>query len=112
MSVIYGKWAYICSGGGFLPEFAAESPACRPAAVSSLLLGKRTMPEAVSEGITISRTTVRLVKGDITELEVDAFVFYAETDLSLGSGIGTCWQVSVAASQTSCVQGSPSSQSA
>jgi O-acetyl-ADP-ribose deacetylase (regulator of RNase III) len=28
------------------------------------------------------------VKGDITELEVDAFVFYAQPDLALGSGFG------------------------
>jgi len=31
---------------------------------------------------------IHLVKGDITELEVDAFVFYARHDLALGSGIG------------------------
>lgn len=31
---------------------------------------------------------VRLVKGDITELDVDAFVYYARPDLALGSGIG------------------------
>ena len=28
------------------------------------------------------------MKGDITELEVDAFVFYAQSDLALGSGFG------------------------
>jgi O-acetyl-ADP-ribose deacetylase (regulator of RNase III) len=33
-------------------------------------------------------TVVRLMKGDITELEVDAFVFYAQSDLALGSGFG------------------------
>jgi O-acetyl-ADP-ribose deacetylase (regulator of RNase III) len=33
-------------------------------------------------------TAVRLVRGDITELEVDAFVFYATDDLALGSGFG------------------------
>jgi O-acetyl-ADP-ribose deacetylase (regulator of RNase III) len=31
---------------------------------------------------------VRLVRGDITELEVGAFVFYAEPSLALGSGFG------------------------
>jgi O-acetyl-ADP-ribose deacetylase (regulator of RNase III) len=38
--------------------------------------------------VTIRDTVVRLVKGDITELEVDAFVFYARQDLALGSGFG------------------------
>lgn len=33
-------------------------------------------------------TAVRLVRADITELEVDAFVFYATEDLALGSGFG------------------------
>jgi O-acetyl-ADP-ribose deacetylase (regulator of RNase III) len=33
-------------------------------------------------------TVVHLMKGDITELEVDAFVFYAQSDLALGSGFG------------------------
>ena len=36
----------------------------------------------------IHNSTVRLVKGDITELEVQAFVFYAQHDLQLGSGYG------------------------
>jgi O-acetyl-ADP-ribose deacetylase len=31
---------------------------------------------------------VRLVRGDITMLDVDAFVFYAQPDLVLGSGFG------------------------
>lgn len=33
-------------------------------------------------------TVVHLRRGDITELEVDAFVFYAQNDLALGSGFG------------------------
>ena len=32
---------------------------------------------------------LRLILGDITELELDAFVFYAEPNLALGSGFGT-----------------------
>ncbi|HUV12392.1 MAG TPA: macro domain-containing protein [Acidobacteriota bacterium] len=32
---------------------------------------------------------IQLIKGDITLLEVDAFVFYAQPDLELGSGFGT-----------------------
>lgn len=36
----------------------------------------------------IRDSVVRLIRGDITELEVDAFVFYAQPDLALGSGFG------------------------
>ncbi|MBN1347024.1 MAG: macro domain-containing protein [Phycisphaerae bacterium] len=32
---------------------------------------------------------LRLVKGDITDLEIEAFVYYAREDLVLGSGWGT-----------------------
>jgi len=46
------------------------------------------MPEAVVEGRRINRSVVRLIRGDITDLEVDAFVFYAQPDLALGSGFG------------------------
>ena len=38
--------------------------------------------------VEIGNCVVRLVRGDITELEVDAFVFYAEPTLALGSGFG------------------------
>jgi O-acetyl-ADP-ribose deacetylase (regulator of RNase III) len=38
--------------------------------------------------INVNESVVRLVRGDITELEVDAFVFYAREDLALGSGFG------------------------
>jgi O-acetyl-ADP-ribose deacetylase (regulator of RNase III) len=34
------------------------------------------------------RAVVRLIRGDITQLDVEAFVFYAQHDLALGSGIG------------------------
>ncbi|MBI4677130.1 MAG: macro domain-containing protein [Elusimicrobia bacterium] len=37
----------------------------------------------------IKDTTLRLVRGDIAAMEVDAFVFYARPDLQLGSGFGT-----------------------
>jgi len=46
------------------------------------------MPEAVLEGTRINRSVVRVIKGDITDLEVDAFVYYAQPDLALGSGFG------------------------
>jgi len=38
--------------------------------------------------IKIRDSVVRLVRADITELEVDAFVYYAQADLVLGSGFG------------------------
>jgi len=38
--------------------------------------------------LAVGRSVIRLVRGDITELEVDAFVFYAQPDLALGSGFG------------------------
>jgi O-acetyl-ADP-ribose deacetylase (regulator of RNase III) len=38
---------------------------------------------------TLGRTAVSLIIGDITEIEVDAFVFYARPDLKLGTGFGT-----------------------
>ena len=40
------------------------------------------MTATVSDGVKINKTTVRVVKDDITDLEVDAFVFYAVEDLS------------------------------
>lgn len=48
------------------------------------------MALGVKEGPTaeINQGVVRLIRGDITELEVDAFVFYAQHDLALGSGFG------------------------
>ena len=47
------------------------------------------MPEVVSEQVRVGRSSVRVIRGDITELDVDAFVFYARPDLALGSGVGT-----------------------
>jgi O-acetyl-ADP-ribose deacetylase (regulator of RNase III) len=47
------------------------------------------MPPAVVEGTRVHRSVVRLIKGDITVLDVDAFVFYAQSNLALGSGFGT-----------------------
>lgn len=46
------------------------------------------MTQAVSDGTRINRTTIRLIKDDITELDIEAFVFYAQPDLALGSGFG------------------------
>jgi len=36
----------------------------------------------------VNQTLVRLVKGDITDMEVEAFVYYARNDLQLGAGYG------------------------
>lgn len=38
--------------------------------------------------VVIGDSVVRLVREDITEIEVDAFVYYARPDLALGSGFG------------------------
>lgn len=51
------------------------------------------MPEAVSEGTQINQTVVRLIKDDITDIDVDAFVFYAQPDLAIGTGFGTAISV-------------------
>ena len=51
------------------------------------------MPEAVSQPLQINQCGVRLTKGDLTDLDVDAFVFYAQNDLALGSGSGTAISV-------------------
>ncbi len=40
------------------------------------------------ERIHINKILIRLEMGDITELAVDAFVYYARHDLALGSGFG------------------------
>jgi O-acetyl-ADP-ribose deacetylase (regulator of RNase III) len=37
----------------------------------------------------VANTTIRVEKGDITDQEIDAFVYYATEDLKLGSGFGT-----------------------
>lgn len=46
------------------------------------------MTDELAEGIQINQSVVRLSKADITDLEIDAFVFYAQPDLALGSGFG------------------------
>jgi len=51
------------------------------------------MPEAVFQGTRINQSAIQLIKDDITDLEVGAFVFYAQSDLTLGSGFGTAISV-------------------
>ena len=47
------------------------------------------MPESEKETVEVNKSTLSLKKDDITDLEVDAFVFYADENLALGSGFGT-----------------------
>jgi O-acetyl-ADP-ribose deacetylase (regulator of RNase III) len=51
------------------------------------------MAPAIMERSNVRRGVIRLLKGDITELDVDAFVHYARPDLALGSGFGTAISV-------------------
>lgn len=41
----------------------------------------------------INASKIRLTKGDITDIEVEAFVFYARPDLKLGTGFGNAISV-------------------
>jgi len=47
------------------------------------------MEQTKSEQTVVNQTGVSLQIGDITDLEVDAFVFYAEHSLKVGTGFGT-----------------------
>jgi len=51
------------------------------------------MTQAVSEAMEIGGRTLHLIRDDITLLDVDAFVFYAQHDLALGSGFGNAISV-------------------
>ena len=42
----------------------------------------------MAEEMRVNRSVLRLVKADITDLEIEAFLFYAQPDLALGSGFG------------------------
>lgn len=43
----------------------------------------------MTDEVQINNSTLRLMKGDLTDHEIQAFVFYAQHDLALGSGFGT-----------------------
>jgi O-acetyl-ADP-ribose deacetylase (regulator of RNase III) len=43
----------------------------------------------MADRITVGEGTISLIKGDISDLEFDAFVFYAANNLMLGAGFGT-----------------------
>jgi len=47
----------------------------------------------MSDQLTINGRTLRLIKGDITDLEIESFVYYAQHSLALGSGYGTAISV-------------------
>jgi O-acetyl-ADP-ribose deacetylase (regulator of RNase III) len=47
----------------------------------------------MSEEIQVKRTKVRLLRDDITDLDIECFVFHARPDLKLGSGFGTAISV-------------------
>ena len=47
----------------------------------------------MSEQVKINNHSFRLVKGDITDLEIESFVYYARNDLSIGAGYGTAISV-------------------
>ena len=51
------------------------------------------MSPAIADGTQVNKSVVRLVKEDVTDIDVDAFVFYAQHDLALGSGFGTAISV-------------------
>ena len=47
----------------------------------------------MSDSITINSRTLRVFVDDVTMLDVDAFVFYARPELTLGAGFGTAISV-------------------
>lgn len=47
----------------------------------------------MTENLPIGNAELELITGDVTMLEVDAFVFYAQSNLELGSGFGTAISV-------------------
>lgn len=42
----------------------------------------------MSDSLHIGRATLGLIKDDITDIDIDCFVYYARHDLALGSGFG------------------------
>jgi O-acetyl-ADP-ribose deacetylase (regulator of RNase III) len=47
----------------------------------------------MNDELKINGSTVRLTKGDITDSDIQCFVFYAQHDLKVGSGFGTAISV-------------------
>ena len=42
----------------------------------------------MNDSLQVGNSVIRLVQGDITMLDIESFVYYARSDLKLGSGIG------------------------
>lgn len=47
------------------------------------------MSQAIADGTQVNNTVVRLLKEDVTDIDVNAFVYYAQHDLTVGAGFGT-----------------------
>jgi len=47
----------------------------------------------MKDQLKVQNSTLSLMIGDITDLEIDSFVFYAQNNLALGSGFGTAISV-------------------
>ncbi len=47
----------------------------------------------MADSIKVKNCNLRLLKGDITDLDIESFVYYAREDLALGSGYGTAISV-------------------
>ena len=43
----------------------------------------------MTDSVNVKNCNLRLHKGDITDLDIESFVYYAREDLALGSGFGT-----------------------
>lgn len=43
----------------------------------------------MTDELKLNGRSLRLAKGDITDMEIESFVYYAQHDLALGSGYGT-----------------------
>lgn len=63
-------------------------PAAEPFNLNKGVSGK-SMELKMAEEKRINQTTLRLIMDDITDIEIEAFVFYAQHNLALGSGFGT-----------------------
>ncbi len=47
----------------------------------------------MADSIMVKNCNLRLLKGDITDLDIESFVYYARENLALGSGFGTAISV-------------------
>jgi len=43
----------------------------------------------MSDNIQINKTSIKLFRGDITDYDIESFVYYAQPNLQIGSGFGT-----------------------